>query len=1255
MPKGRTTNCVEAEKSGLLGNIRSTCSRIGTAVRESLTGSLGHETKTDGEAVCESNFAHNMVEPVDGHQVVQEERLHSLAGTFEANLSSERIDEGSLDAIDGAESCPPIRLDGKIKGHHARILLDSGSSSNVVSANFVKSRGVATCATAGLHEMELPNGEKLQVSAVVPKASVLLGASKERVTFLVVDIDMSADVVLGMPWLHKHNPTIDWVTSRVEFSKGDADIKLTGVQEWSEPLKQKTTGRPDFLLNSLQFKRIVKKKDNTLFCAHIKPVLAKAPGDNCVQNLKQPVEALLHDFQDVFPKDLPTGIPPTRGVEHNIELTPGTDPPSKAAYRLPVSQMEELSKQLEELTDKGFIRPSTSPYGAPILLVKKKDGTMRLCVDYRALNKFTVKNKYPMPRIDDLLDRLEGAKIYTKIDLRSGYYQIRVSPADVQKTAFNTRFGHFEFTVMPFGLTNAPATFMRLMQDVFRPLLDKCVVVYLDDILVYSKTPEEHIKHLRQVLELLRQHKLFGKLSKCEFACNAVEYLGHIVSDQGITVEPKKINAVKAWPTPADKHQLMQFLGLSNYYRRFVKGHAAICAPLTDLLKKDIEWNWGTLQESAFQQLKDRLTSAPILIIPNLSQECTQPLAMTTDASSFAIGAVLTQGDRPVAYYSKKLSPTEQRYATHEREMLAIVKALEEWRVYLLGRPVVVHTDHCSLKYLPTQPQLTPRQAKWMDRIAPFQIDIKYKPGRSNQAADALSRRPDLLGLITSVQDSTGLQGSIKAAWERAGEPANETFQEIDGIYYQTNQASQDSQVGQVQEQIRIVLPGNKEDEALESLKCTILTEHHDTAYSGHLGEEKTLDSVRRLFTWPGMGADVKEYVSTCPTCQATKSSSRRPAGLLQPLPIPDKKWDQISMDLITQLPRTTAGKDCIFTIVDRLSKMVHLIPCQTAISAPELADLFINNIYRLHGMPSVIVSDRDTRFTSNFWSAVMKALGTKIAMSTAFHPQTDGQTERANQSIEQMLRAVVNEQHNDWDQRLALVEFAYNNSRQASTGTSPFFFNSGQNPNTPISVAVTSNAAARVPAAYEFLNRVNTIVERAKVHLQAAQNRQKTFADQRRREEAFTVGQKVWLSSEHLKLPQGQTRKLANKRLGPFEILERVSSVAYRLKLPRRLRIHPVFHVSQLQADKQSTRFPRQPLRPPPVHEYEEGTYYIVERILERQPAGRGFRYRVKWQGWPESESSWEPVSNLSNVQDLVLEFNRRCEEQHSNHPNAA
>jgi hypothetical protein len=342
-------------------------------------------------------------------------------------------------------------------------------------------------------------------------------------------------------------------------------------------------------------------------------------------------------------------------------------------------ELEELKKQLTILLDKGFIRPSTSPYGAPILFVKKKDGTYRLVIDYRSINKLTIKNRYPLPRIDDLLDRLHGASYFTSIDLQSGYHQIRVSPEDIPKTAFRTRYGLYEFTVLPFGLTNAPATFQRLMNDLFREHLDDFVLVYLDDILIYSSTPEDHLRHVETVLAILRANRLHAKLSKCDFGKSQLSFLGHVVGKQGISVDPAKVDAVSKWPTPTNPSELRSFLGLANFYRRFVRNFGSIAAPLNELLHKDATWLWTPQHADAFTALKTALTEAPILSAPNFSE----PFAfkVTTDASDFAIGAVLTQGSgdtlRTIAYESRKPLPAERNYPTHERELLAIVHSLK--------------------------------------------------------------------------------------------------------------------------------------------------------------------------------------------------------------------------------------------------------------------------------------------------------------------------------------------------------------------------------------------------------------------------------------------------------------------------------------------------------------------------------------------------------------------------------------------------
>ena len=1162
-----------------------------------------------------------------------------------ASLSAELPAVGISDADE--KWTAPIRLDGRIGGRHAKILIDSGSSGNVVSAKFVRAKQLRTAECSLKNQaVELPDGRLLSVEKVLPSVKVQLGNIVAKQTFHVVAIDMDSDVILGMPWLEQENPEIDWSSKTVKLRRGNDVINLSVVDQWTSPPPKESS--PVFLLNALQFKRAVKKKSNTVLMGYLRTASAALDKSTVTvesnqPGLDQPLNDLLGKFGDVFPKDLPSKSPPDRGLAHCIETVPGAEPPSRPAYRLPLSQIEEVRSQLQELESKGFIQPSSSPYGAPVLLVGKKDGTMRMCVDYRALNKVTVKNRYPMPRIDDLIDRLQGATVFSKIDLRSGYHQIPVQPSDIHKTAFRTRFGHFEFTVMPFGLTNAPATFQSLMHKVFHSLLDRCVVVYLDDILVYSKSKEEHLDHLRAVLELLRQHQLYGKLSKSEFGKQKVEYLGHVVSADGIDVEPRKVEAVKNWPPPTDRHTLLQFLGLANYYRRFIKGHANVAVPLTNLLKKENPWHWEKPQQTAFETIKERLTTAPTLVIPDPNQGNVE---LTTDASLMAVGAILSQDGKPIAYYSKKLNPAEQRYPTHERELLAVVKAVDEWRVYLLGRPVTVLTDHLTLKHLQTQPNLSARQARWLEKLETFDLRFQYKPGKTNQAADALSRRPQL-STVASAKIASDLLEEIQAAWARHPS-SNNSLLEVDGVLY--TESEEGSGIPH-----RLVLP-DADDEALDRLKHKIMEEHHDSTYSAHLGRDKTYESVRRHYTWDNLYNDVAQYVASCLKCQQSKDRTRRPAGLLQPLPLPEQKWEQVSLDLITALPKTKEGYDALFVVVDRLSKMIHVAPCKTTVTASQLASIFMRMIFKYHGMPRVIVSDRDPRFVSHFWTSFMKAMGTKLSMSTAYHPQTDGQTERANRTIEQMLRTSLEFRHDKWVDYLDTIEFAYNNSRQASTGETPFFLNSGQHPHTPISVAATRTAAARVPAVLEYVNTLNTSMELAKHKLQAAQQRQKTFADKKRREQTFSKGERVWLSAANLALPPTQTAKFAAKRIGPFEIKERLGEVTYRLKLPSDMRIHDVVHVSELTSVKTTERFPREPARPPPLKEYKDGSAdFILEAILDKKKNPPGYqdgvlRYQVKWQDYPIAECTWEPVQHLrktsgQQARELIDEFDQAFE----------
>eukprot|EP00253_Pinus_taeda_P019414 PITA_19414 len=445
---------------------------------------------------------------------------------------------------------------------------------------------------------------------------------------------------------------------------------------------------------------------------------------------------VIQEFTDVFPEEIP-GLPPRRNIDFTIELVPGAAPVSRAPYRMSVPELTELKMQLQELLDKNYIRPSVSPWGAPVLFVKKKDGTLRMCIDYRQLNKLTVKNKYPLPRIDELFDQVKGATVFSKIDLRSGYHQIRIKDEDIAKTAFRTRYGHYEFVVLPFGLTNAPATFMCLMNGIFHPYLDQFVLIFIDDILIYSRTIEEHHEHLRIVLQTLREHQLYAKFSKCDFFKAEIQYLGHIITKDGIAVDPEKINVIMDWPVPKDVADVRSFMGLAGYYRRFVEGFSKVAFPITSLQKKGKLFHWTPNCQKSFEQLKHLLTTAPILSIADPSKD----YVVCTDASKEGLGGLLMQEGRVIAYESRKLKEHEQKYSAYDLELAAIIHALKMWRHYLMGRKFLLHTDQHSLTNYFSQPTLNARQARWVDFLSGFDFEIKHLQGKENKVADALSRK----------------------------------------------------------------------------------------------------------------------------------------------------------------------------------------------------------------------------------------------------------------------------------------------------------------------------------------------------------------------------------------------------------------------------------------------------------------------------------------------------------------------------------
>jgi len=1155
-------------------------------------------------------------------------------------------------------------------GHPAVYLVDSGASGNFVRSAFLDEWNVATSSLPQAQQINLADGSKRAATDLLSKAPVIIGTYSDAIDLVSLPLG-GFDVILGMPWLESINPSIDWKAKSLSFHhdgmqhvlQPESSLCLLTEREVRKNFRKKlveeifvvnvdwhSTTDDGISCNKISIEKDYAQKDESMECE-----LAR--------------KEMLESYRSVFPTELPDGLPPRRDIDHRIEVLPGSTPPSRATYRMSPTELDELKKQLDELTRAGFIQPSKSPYGAPVLFVKKKDGSMRMCVDYRALNAITVKNKYPLPRIDELFDRLQGAKFFSKIDLRSGYHQIRIQPDDVEKTAFRTRYGHFEFLVLPFGLTNAPATFMHLMHQIFRPHLDNFVLVFLDDILVYSASLEEHRRHVEMVLEILKANQLYAKESKCELFKTSVEFLGHIVDREGIHMMSDKVKAIMDWPAPKSIEDIRSFLGTIGYYRRFIHMFSEIAQPISSLLSKGVPFIWGEPQQQAFEALKLAVSREPTLILPDPSK----PYVVTTDASGFAVGAVLQQdhghGLQPIAYLSKKMLPAERNYPVHEQELLAIVVSLRAWRHYLHGSHfhIVVKTDHKSLQYFKTQPHLSARQTRWLDLLAEFDFHIEYMEGKDNVVADGLSRRPDhkeqvqqgieacqsaegtdvpsILASIPMLSDSTELRKSIIDAYQHDEaclsllKKPSEGYQVVEGLLMTAAN------------QVRIP------DDA--SIRSRLLLECHDIPISGHLGTSKTMERVSRSFYWPGMHADVRRYVSTCLTCQANKPSTQLPMGKLQPLPIPERPWQVVTMDLITQLPRTKNGHDAIVVFVDKLTKMAHYVATRTEVDAPSLARLFFQEIVRHHGLPESIISDRDPRFTSIFWKALWGQLGTTLAISTAYHPQTDGQTERQNRTLEEMLRAYVGPRQDDWDECLVAAEIAYNNSVQASTGETPYFLNSGQHPRFALEQAVLPSQVSNNPTAAERIERLHHLIDSAKESLLKAQRRQVHYADTKRREVTLQPGAYVWLSTEHLALKdKGQTKKLLSKFIGPYPIKRAVGAVAYELDLPQELRIHPVFHVSKLKVAKESEvgRFPARDAtsksdhRPPPEFINEDGEeVWEVESILKKRiiKCGRGnkrrIEYLVQWRGYPAYEATWEPARNLSNASRMVDEFEKR------------
>ena len=985
-----------------------------------------------------------------------------------------------------------------------------------------------------------------------------------------------------------------------------------------------------------------------------------------------------HQFKDVFSRVAADKLPEQRKYDHKIQLNEGASPEqigTARLYRMSEKELIAVKDYITENFNKGFIDSSKAPFASPVLFVRKKNGDLRFCVDYRRLNAITKKDKYPLPLIEETLAQLTGAKFISKIDIRHAFNRIRMSEESEELTTFTTAFGTYKYKVMPFGLCNGPASFQHYMNDILWEGLNRWCAAYMDDIIIYSLTREEHITHVRWVLEQLQEAGLQADISKCEFFTTETKFLGLIVTTKGIKVDPEKVKTIVDWEVPTCVADVRGFLGFCNFYRRFMRGFSKTVRALVELTRKDQVFGWTPACQQAFDQVKALITTAPVLRHFDRLRTC----YVECDASDYVTAGVLSQKDddgilHPVAFFSRKMAPAECNYEIYDKELLAIIRCFEEWRPDLEGTdlPVQVLTDHKSLEYFMTTKRLTRRQARWAEFLADYHFQITYRPGKQNDKADALTRRgsdqpgnpederqkymqqtllpvnrlhPSLVeGRVEEVGEASITFTEKLRAAQSKDQLCRETLKQLD----EGERVSRKLSLGHCSQNQGLLCYQNR-FWIPESMRTDLIKEVHTQPLVGHPGVAKTLALLKRQFYWPRMDKEVLRYVNNCHDCRRAKAFTDTYNGVLIPLPIPQQPWQDLSLDFVTGLP-TDQGQDTILVVVCRLTKERHYIPCSGADSgttAEATARLFVQHIIRLHGLPDTVISDRGPQFVSEFWKHLCRILKIDSRLSTAVHPESDGQTEISNKEMERYLRTYVDYLQDNWVEFLPLAEFAVNNAVSSTTLVSPFFATRGYHPRMSFDIDpevkepkhprdITERKRADQTA-----SKLREVWEFVREQIGLAQTRMEHFADASRKPApAYQPGDKVWLSSRNLRT-QRPSKKLDSKNLGPFKVLEKVGATSYRLQLPASMQIHPVFHSNLLRLDPDNP-LPGQVQEPPPPIEIEGEEEFEVSKIKDSRRYRGRLQYRVDWMGYPPDDV-WYNAENFENSPDLVREFHAK------------
>lgn len=1040
----------------------------------------------------------------------------------------------------------------------------------------------------GLHELQLSDQyfENTDASPAAVKLCLISDMELPPKTTSLVQVspssNISGDVLFeaSNPTLIKTGLLLPYAIATIE--NGTGWITVDNINPHTVVLpKGQSLGFAEKMCSSKM--SISSSQDTHILNTSPDSLLATTISPSLHPNQKQQLISVLNSFTDVFDTSLTT-FGQCLTAEHRIPTEPGNIVRHRP-YRVSLSERKAIEAHVAEMLSKDVIRPSSSPWSSPVILVKKRDGTMRFCVDYRRLNKLTTKDVYPMPRIDDALDTLAGSSFFSSLDMRSGYWQIPVAEHDKPKTAFATPDGLYEFNVMPFGLCNAPATFERMIDTVLRGLKWKTCLCYLDDIIIFSRDFDDHLTRLTEILSSLRNAGLKLNTQKCRFAAHEVKVLGHIVNAKGISPDPEKIQAVANFPTPQNIKQLQSFIGLCSYFRRFVYNFAQIASPLHSLLQKDTPFRWSTECQRAFTLLQSLLIAPPIL-------RHFDPSATTiihTDASSFGIGAVLLQRpkhsheEQVIAYASRSLSKPERNYSTTEREALAIVWAIGKFRPYVYGRPFEVVTDHHSLCWLTSLKDLTGRLGRWALKLQQYDFHIVYKSGRKHLDADALSRCPlpdsinleplenNILASLAPISRDTLPSDQRKDAWINrimshldGSQPSNnrrfinktKQFSIIDGMLFRRNYDPQGRHW-------LLVVPQHLRQEILQQL--------HDDPTSGHLGFLKTYTRVRNRFFWPAMYRTIFKYVRGCHLCQIRKRSTSPPSGLLQPLTPPHSPFEVVGIDLLGPLPMSASQNNWIIVAIDHLTRYVETKALATA-TAPDVATFLLNQILLRHGAPRILISDRGSSFMSSTIEALLNASNITHRTTTAYHPQTNGLTERLHHTLADMISMYISESHTNWDTILPFITFAYNTAVQSTTGFSPFHLLYGQEASCNLDSIFHSEQLSPSQNSEQFLAQALSHTQEcrrlARLRTAQQQRQSKERYDKTHRDVTYSAGDQVLVSFPLRKV--GLCQKFLPRYLGPYTIVRQTSPVNYLVqhlhpKPDARAHNSDIVHVSRL------------------------------------------------------------------------------------------